>query len=339
MSLGILYIWKVKGFLLWGRQLLKRGLVWKIDSGNSIPLSASNWIHGISSPTILHPIDPSLSFVSFFINSDNTWIVPRLKHYLPLYQISKILQIPLHYNPAPADTLIWGFHHSPFANANIHSSSSSNPNPFEKWWKTLWTLPIPPKIKHFSWKAFNRILSCALNLFHKKVLPQPSCSSCSTNIESVSHALIDCTRARHIWKHSKFKNFHNDHRSYDIKDYYLQALQLISKEDLPHFGLAVFLRLALIALLIQQKSSSQEPPPPSSQRPKLFTMASLGSQRLMALGRITRPFQALFLRPGTPSPTSPGFSFLPLPRQLNTSAHSLAKQAIRMREDDHDDST
>ncbi|KAF4354581.1 hypothetical protein F8388_019566 [Cannabis sativa] len=86
MSLGMLYIWRVMGLLvntwvflivwaglLWGRQLLKRGLAWKIGSGNSIPLSASNWIHDISSPTILHPIDSSLSLVSFFINSDNTW--------------------------------------------------------------------------------------------------------------------------------------------------------------------------------------------------------------------------------------------------------------------------
>ncbi|KAF4384443.1 hypothetical protein G4B88_028517 [Cannabis sativa] len=34
----------------------------------------------------------------------------------------------------------------------------------------------------------------------------------------------------------------------------------------------------------------------------------------------------------------PGVSFLHLPRKLNRSVHSLAKEAIRMREDDHEDS-
>uniref|UniRef100_A0A803P542 Reverse transcriptase domain-containing protein n=1 Tax=Cannabis sativa TaxID=3483 RepID=A0A803P542_CANSA len=65
------FIWRS---LLWGRQLLKKGLVWKIGSGNDIPISASNWIPGISHPTLLHPIDPSLSVVSFFINPNSTWI-------------------------------------------------------------------------------------------------------------------------------------------------------------------------------------------------------------------------------------------------------------------------
>ncbi|KAF4377104.1 hypothetical protein F8388_017508 [Cannabis sativa] len=48
--------------ILWGHHLLKQGLVWRIFSGRTIPLSAPNWIPGISSHTILHPIDPHLSF-------------------------------------------------------------------------------------------------------------------------------------------------------------------------------------------------------------------------------------------------------------------------------------
>uniref|UniRef100_A0A803PKP6 Reverse transcriptase domain-containing protein n=1 Tax=Cannabis sativa TaxID=3483 RepID=A0A803PKP6_CANSA len=182
--------------LLWGRQLLKQGLVWRIGSGHTIPLSTSNWIPGISSPTILHPIDPSLSFVSFFITPDHTWNVSRLKHYFPLYQVNKILQTPLH--NSPADTLISGFHHSGILTV----------------------------------KSAYHLASATAN----KVLLQPSCNFCGNTVESVSHALVDCARARHIWKHTKFKDFHTHHRNYNIKDYYLQALQLISKEDLPLFA-------------------------------------------------------------------------------------------------------
>ncbi|XP_060972565.1 uncharacterized protein LOC133038430 [Cannabis sativa] len=155
-----------------------------------------------------------------------------------------VLQIPI--DPNPVDSLIWGFHqsgiitinsayHLASAAANVTSPSSSDPNPFKIWWKTLWTLPIPPKIKHFTWKAFNHNLPCALNLFHKKILNEPFCHFCGGDPESVTHVLIDCTRARRVWKHSKFKNFHNDHRRVYIKEFYLQGIHLIPKEDLPLF--------------------------------------------------------------------------------------------------------
>uniref|UniRef100_A0A803QSH6 Reverse transcriptase zinc-binding domain-containing protein n=1 Tax=Cannabis sativa TaxID=3483 RepID=A0A803QSH6_CANSA len=78
--------------------------------------------------------------------------------------------------------------------------------------KTLWNLPIPQKIKHFTWKAFNHILPCALNLFHKKFLNDPFCRFSGGRMESVTHALIDCNRARTVWKHSKFKEFFSAHR-------------------------------------------------------------------------------------------------------------------------------
>uniref|UniRef100_A0A803PZ99 Reverse transcriptase domain-containing protein n=1 Tax=Cannabis sativa TaxID=3483 RepID=A0A803PZ99_CANSA len=77
------FTWKS---LLWGRQLLKKGLVWKRGAGINIPLSAPNWIPGISHPTIMQPIDPFHAFVSFFINPDITWNVLKLKHYFPSYQ-------------------------------------------------------------------------------------------------------------------------------------------------------------------------------------------------------------------------------------------------------------
>uniref|UniRef100_A0A803PUH8 Reverse transcriptase zinc-binding domain-containing protein n=1 Tax=Cannabis sativa TaxID=3483 RepID=A0A803PUH8_CANSA len=230
--------------LLWGRQLLKKGLVWKIGVGTNVPLSASNWIPGLPSPTILHPIDPSQAFVSFFINHDTTWNVPKLNHFFPSYQVDSILRIPL--DPTMADSLIWGFHpsglitvkssyHLASSLASIDAPSSTNPNPFQQWWKKLWSLSVPPKIKHFTWKAFNHILPCALNLSQKKILPHPTCSICSNSTESVTHALMGCPRAKNIWKLSRFKQFYYDYRRIDIKEFHLQALQNISKQNFPIF--------------------------------------------------------------------------------------------------------
>ncbi|KAM6590233.1 hypothetical protein CsatA_012838 [Cannabis sativa] len=230
--------------LLWGTQLLNQGLVWKIFSGNDVPISAPNWIPNISHPTILHPIDPSSSTVSYFINHDRTWDIDKLYHYFPSYQAEAILNIPL--DIGPSDTLIWGPHHSGLftVNSAYHlaqskalnpSPSTSNPNPYKDWWKTLWTLKIPPKIKHFTWKAFNHLLPCSLNLFLKHAIPSPTCSYCGGDAESVSHALLHCTRVKRIWHHTIFKQFFVDHYRLDIKDFYLLSLSLLRKDHLPLF--------------------------------------------------------------------------------------------------------
>ncbi|XP_060962032.1 uncharacterized protein LOC133032183 [Cannabis sativa] len=226
--------------LLWGRQLLKKGLVWKVGAGTNISLSAPNWIPNVLSPTLIHPIDPSQAFVSFFINHDNTWNVPKLQHFFPSYQVDHILQIPL--DPTLYDSLIWGFHpsgiitvksayHLASTLASIDAPSSSNPNPFQPWWKKLWSLPIPPKLKHFTWKAFHHILPCALNLYHKKIIPHSSYPVCGNNIESVTHAILGCPRAKNIWKSSRFKQFYHAYNRTDIADFYLQALHHISTQD------------------------------------------------------------------------------------------------------------
>uniref|UniRef100_A0A803PSF4 Reverse transcriptase domain-containing protein n=1 Tax=Cannabis sativa TaxID=3483 RepID=A0A803PSF4_CANSA len=115
------------------------------------------------------------------------------------------------------------------------SPSTSDPNPFKDWWKTLWTLKIPPKIKHFTWKAFNHLLPCALNLFHKHAIPSSCCSYCGGSVESGSHALLHCPRVKTIWHHSNFKQFFVDFRRLDIRDFYLHSLTLIPRAHLPLF--------------------------------------------------------------------------------------------------------
>ncbi|XP_060965639.1 uncharacterized protein LOC115713676 [Cannabis sativa] len=230
--------------ILWGRQLLQKGLVWKIGTGVNVPLSAPNWIPNIQRPILLHPLDQSQAFVSSFINHDSTSKVHKLQYFFPSYQVENILKIPI--DPTSTDSLIWGFHssgiitvksayHLACSLAYLDVPSSSNPNPYLHWWKTLWSLPVPPKIKHFIWRAFHHILPCAFNLFLKRSLPHPNCSICGHNTESVTHALIGCSRAKSIWKSSRFKQFYLAYHRSDIKDFLIQALHNISKQDFPIF--------------------------------------------------------------------------------------------------------
>ncbi|KAL5841983.1 hypothetical protein ACOSQ3_012586 [Xanthoceras sorbifolium] len=65
-------------------------------------------------------------------------------------------------------------------------SSSLGPN---IWWKRLWSLPLPCKIKFFLWKLGLNILPTKENLRRRKILLVDSCPRCENEVESIDHAL------------------------------------------------------------------------------------------------------------------------------------------------------
>lgn len=86
------------------------------------------------------------------------------------------------------------FNSSP-SGSNAHTSHRTN----ERVWKTLWSTNIPPKIKHFLWRALNHILPTFLSLFRRKVFVTPMCPVCGSMEESVEHILLLCPFAQSVW--------------------------------------------------------------------------------------------------------------------------------------------
>lgn len=51
----------------------------------------------------------------------------------------------------------------------------------------------------FVWKALNNSLPTKRNLFHKKVIKEPSYPVCKRQEESITHALWSCNGATDVW--------------------------------------------------------------------------------------------------------------------------------------------
>ena len=60
-------------------------------------------------------------------------------------------------------------------------------------------LDLPANVKIFMWRALKNILPTAENLWKRKSLKEPICQICKLQVESVSHALIECKAAKKIW--------------------------------------------------------------------------------------------------------------------------------------------
>ena len=60
-------------------------------------------------------------------------------------------------------------------------------------------MKVPGKVKHFLWKAYTNSLPTKENLLKRKIVLESSCSRCSSNLETVAHALWSCRCIKEVW--------------------------------------------------------------------------------------------------------------------------------------------
>ena len=64
--------------------------------------------------------------------------------------------------------------------AMVNNASSSNPNPHKQFWRGLWKLQVPNKVKVFAWRACNRALPTMDNLTRRHIVDVNLCPVCKT---------------------------------------------------------------------------------------------------------------------------------------------------------------
>lgn len=97
--------------------------------------------------------------------------------------------------------LVDSYHHrkrflSPPENQSTYST--------EKWWKLIWNLDIPTKIRIFWWRLSHNIIPTAMNLRSHHIQCLPNCNLCGFHRDSSIHALFICPEMRRSWKKTEF---------------------------------------------------------------------------------------------------------------------------------------
>uniref|UniRef100_A0A803NST3 Reverse transcriptase domain-containing protein n=1 Tax=Cannabis sativa TaxID=3483 RepID=A0A803NST3_CANSA len=203
------FVWRS---ICWGKELLQKGLISKIGNGQNTCTTTDYWIPGCRQITTLLPVPDR---VAYFITPSLSWDTAEIHRCFPPHVAHNILSIPLPLTPTQ-DDLVWehttsgifsvksGYHLSFSSASSLDIPSSSSPSP---WWKNLWHLPIPPKVKHFAFRATNLTLPTAKNLAIRKIIQSPGCNRCGNHEESVSHALFYCQNVRRVWKGTQFQSY------------------------------------------------------------------------------------------------------------------------------------
>ena len=164
------YLWPN---LLWGRDLLSRGIRWRIGNGIYVRIFDDPWI---PFPARFRPISLRLASSSYLvaelINSTGGWNVNAISSSL-LLDVDIILSIPL----CPSsleDSLLWHFdskglfsvkscYHLGFSLAHADAASLSDSQRYVR--NNLWAARVPRKILIFMCQFFQNALPSFVNLW------------------------------------------------------------------------------------------------------------------------------------------------------------------------------
>ncbi|CAL1353631.1 unnamed protein product [Linum trigynum] len=202
--------WAWQG-VLEGRALLKRGLRWQIGCGTAVRILDDPWLPSSppSSPMLLPGVILQNQFVASLIHPlTRTWNSELIRASFEAESVQWILSIPLPSAPRP-DKLIWHFSATGqyTVKTGYHLLSSGRHLEFDplppflnqQFWKFLWNLPIPPKLKVFLWRVVRGFLPMRQILKGKSLCDTDTCLVCSAAVESISHCFFDCRIARGLW--------------------------------------------------------------------------------------------------------------------------------------------
>ena len=67
------------------------------------------------------------------------------------------------------------------------------------FWKRLWSIQIPHKVRHFAWRAACDILPTKENLVRRKVMVDSGCEECGNASKSFFHLFWECSKSQNTW--------------------------------------------------------------------------------------------------------------------------------------------
>ncbi|XP_013705040.1 uncharacterized protein LOC106408899 [Brassica napus] len=220
------YAWRS---LMYGRELLKKGLKHLIGDGRSVKVWSEPWIEdegGLCRAPARKQIsfDVNLGVSELIDYQKRRWNHERLGELF----ISGDVNILMLNQPAISekDSWVWRFNKSgaysvcsgyEVAFSNLHQelikiqTELPSINPLKA---KVWSLQAPSKIKIFIWKALSGSLSVLDNLRSRGMKCDLVCQTCGNEGESINHVLFSCTLARQVWAVSEFPTpqggFHED---------------------------------------------------------------------------------------------------------------------------------
>ncbi|KAH1055128.1 hypothetical protein J1N35_033193 [Gossypium stocksii] len=156
-------------------------------------------------------IMPNWTTVNQLIESEtSTWKRELVYNLFDGDTVARILSIPIS-DGGREDLRVWkhdgsgiytvrsGYRVLNSAHLQVSSLISPNEGDYISFYKALWSLDIPGKIKIHNWRLFNNMLPHFGNLARRTLRVGAGCPLCKSDLEDSSHLMWDCDMLKRVW--------------------------------------------------------------------------------------------------------------------------------------------
>ena len=183
-----------------------------MGTGERVKIKEDRWLPDKTNGLVISSLSQVVAEtkVSSLIDQDQVRWNEEVVRYLFLpHEADSILAIPLSLR-RPPNRITWK--HIPsglFTTSSAYklivscesmsNAGSSSVENHKKFWKSLWQLQMPNKIKNFVWRVCNEALPTKMNLYHRHVTDSNICDLCGEFPEDTVHAIWTCKEVAGVW--------------------------------------------------------------------------------------------------------------------------------------------
>jgi hypothetical protein len=194
--------------------VLKKGLIKRVGPDLSINIWQDNWIPGIQNykPRV-HLPEVTMSMVDdLFVPGERCWDVERVYQSFISIDAEEILKIQPS-RTMEEDVMAWAYERSGgysvrSAYRQLKGEQSESLREKEggaassvtgKWWRVLWKLKVPPKVRIFWWRVIRNFLPSNAELKRRDVSHESHYAACGHQSEDLFHVIVECPWAKRLW--------------------------------------------------------------------------------------------------------------------------------------------
>ena len=133
--------------------------------------------------------------------------------------------------------------------------SSSDSEVIKCFWKDIWRLKVPNKVKVLLWRACSRALPTKVNLQKRRVVDNSTCDQCGCMVEDEFHTLWDCEKVREAWVLA-FREVRRKGQSFQVMS------DLVSFTNVEGFSLELFAMTTWLIWMRRNKLRATDNPHP-----------------------------------------------------------------------------
>ncbi|KAF5472052.1 hypothetical protein F2P56_008799 [Juglans regia] len=205
------YVWRS---IFESQPIIQAGHLWRIANDEQVKIWRDNWLPNSSSRRIIIICNGfnADACVSDLIDSSlpGRWKTDLLHQVFLPFEALEILNIPL-FPHWPVDKMVWGctrngqfsvrsaYHLVLQLRSSAAAKSSSLVGLNTVFWKNIWHLNLPNKVKNFLLKPCTNGLSTKNQLHYRRIVDSAMCELCYVASEDVFHTLCNCPSSSSVW--------------------------------------------------------------------------------------------------------------------------------------------